>query len=444
VTETLVRPGGGRPPGPGRRGPAGAARPRATRRSLGSTSVRGLLLPGLLGAAGAAALLLVAVEVVVLLAWAADSRAGASSTEALRVGAALWLASLHSRVHAGAAVLGLPPLGLTLGATLLVARAAATLTRSRAEQGLRRPGWGAEALAVAAAVAFPYALLAGVVAAVAGTPVLHPSVPTALVGGLAVGLAGAGVGVARARRATGEPPLLSLLPPAGGAAAAGGLAAVLALAAAASAVAAVALARHGVAAGQAAGAVLPGAVGGAVLVLLEVCLVPGAAVWSLAWLAGPGFAVGDGTSVTPWGTTLGRVPAVPLLAALPSGLHGPGAGVLVVPVLAGVLGGLVVARRSQGLGWGRLILRGAAAGPVAALLAAAAAAAASGPAGAGRLLTVGPSAWRVGLAVLAEVAVGAALAAGCRGWWRARAGPPRLRRVIGPASGRVLPPPAGR
>jgi len=116
--------------------------------------------------------------------------------------------------------------------------------------------------------------------------------------------------------------------------------------------------------------------------------------------------------VGPFGTPLGAVPALPLFAALPSGPAPVWLGVvgLAVPVSAGVLGGVLVGRRLS-CGPGRASLEGLALGPCVGLAMAAAVWLSGGPLGGGRLTDVGPSWWQVGLAVLAEVGVGAAAAA---------------------------------
>ena len=91
---------------------------------------------------------------------------------------------------------------------------------------------------------------------------------------------------------------------------------------------------------------LDAGVGGGLLLLLG-CLfyLPTAVVWGLAFCVGPGFAVGEGTSVGVLGADLGAVPAVPLLAGLPSGTGSPAWWlVLLVPAAAGVLAGLVADR----------------------------------------------------------------------------------------------------
>ena len=168
-----------------------------------------------------------------------------------------------------------------------------------------------------------------------------------------------------------------------------------------------------------------------------VLLVPNGALWAVAYAAGPGFTVGAGTGVSPFGATLGPVPALPLLAALPGDGTPPPAvrAVLLLPVLAGVLTGWVLGRRlavpdpagptagtatAEPAGWfaaalsaraARAALRGLAAGAIAALVAAVLAALAGGALGPGYLAAVGPSAWRVALALAVEMAVPAALTA---------------------------------
>jgi hypothetical protein len=159
----------------------------------------------------------------------------------------------------------------------------------------------------------------------------------------------------------------------------------------------------------------PGAVGGAVLTVAQIGVLPNLALYAVAWLAGPGFAVGVGTAVTPAGSTLGLLPAVPVLGAMPA--PGPlpallGA-VVLLPVVVGAMAGWFVAARQH-----------AATSPVLdvvtdALTAAALAAGgltlalalSGGSGGPGLLDAVGPSAWKVGLVLAAELAAGAAAAA---------------------------------
>ncbi|MCW2724430.1 MAG: hypothetical protein JWN35_1351, partial [Frankiales bacterium] len=168
-------------------------------------------------------------------------------------------------------------------------------------------------------------------------------------------------------------------------------------------------------AGDLQSAAAPGLVGGVALLLLGLLFIPNAAVWGAAWLAGPGFHVGVDTAVGPFGTTLGPVPALPLLAGLPGAIS-PWLGVLAlaVPLAAGAFAGLLVTRRLAEASWRRAAAEAALAGPCAGLVAGLAGWLSGGPAGGARLTDVGPSPWQLGLAVAVEVAVGAAVYAGVR------------------------------
>jgi hypothetical protein len=153
----------------------------------------------------------------------------------------------------------------------------------------------------------------------------------------------------------------------------------------------------------------PGLAGGAVLTIGEILLIPNLVLWAGAVLAGPGFAIGTGTSVSLSSVTLGPLPAVPVLAALPAAGPWPWTALLLlaVPVSAGVLAGVLVVRARhprdlvgqvvQALG------SGGSAGVVMVLLIWLS----GGPAGPGRLAGVGPSALLVGAAFGAEVVLGA-------------------------------------
>jgi hypothetical protein len=55
-----------------------------------------------------------------------------------------------------------------------------------------------------------------------------------------------------------------------------------------------------------------GLVGGIALTVGQLPLVPNLVVWAASWLLGPGFALGTGSVVSPLGTQLGLVPALPL------------------------------------------------------------------------------------------------------------------------------------
>jgi len=60
-----------------------------------------------------------------------------------------------------------------------------------------------------------------------------------------------------------------------------------------------------------------GILGGLVVTAAQLALIPVALVWMISWIAGPGFTLGTGAIVSPFVTTVGAVPAIPLLGAIP-------------------------------------------------------------------------------------------------------------------------------
>lgn len=374
---------------------------------------RSVLSAGLLAALWAVCAGLVAVALPVLLVWAGDARSGAGAGQAMRTAGQVWLAIHGAGLRVPGGEVGLPPLGLTLLPIALLLRAAGHSARESRVGSLR------DVAVLTASIAVPYALLAAVVAAASTTAAVRPLAWQALGAGCLVGGLGGFAGVVRQARL--GPQLLSRLParaarllPAVGAA-------LALLLAAGALLAAGSLLLHLGRAQDLAAATAPGPIGGLGLLLLGLGLVPNAAVWGVSWLAGPGFAVGVGTAVGPFGTVLGPVPSLPLLAAL----AGPvptwvGVVALCLPVGAGVLGGLLVVRRLSAPTWRRACREAALVGPAAGAVAALLGWWSGGPVGGARLSELGPSPWQLGLAVAVEVAVGAAAAAVVavrRGWY---------------------------
>jgi hypothetical protein len=370
-----------------------------TRRSSPS-----VLAPGVTAAAWALGAGLVTVAVPVLLAWATDSRSGSGAAAATRMAAHLWLLAHGTSLLVPGGVVGLTPLGLAALPLLLLHRAGRHSTRTLGVLGLR------EAVALVLAIAAPYGLAAAVLAAATATAVVQPDPVRALCGALLVAVVGAGSGVLRE---AGLFVLAQRLPQRVPALAISSGVALGVLVAGGAFLAGLSLTLHAGRATALAGATGPGLVGGVALVLLGLLLVPNAVVWGVSWLAGPGFAVGVGTTVGPLGSTLGPVPAFPLLAALPVGGVPLWLGLLTlaVPIGAGALGGLLLARRRAVSSVATAALEASLLGPCVGLLVAGLCGIAGGPLGAGRLAAVGPSPWKVGLAVAVELAVPAALAA---------------------------------
>ena len=254
----------------------------------------------------------------------------------------------------------------------------------------------------------PYALLATVLAVVCATAAVRPSPAQALLGGLATGFAGAVAGALRPRR-VGRAAWLAL--PAGARRLLPAVAGASALLLAGGAlVVGLSLAWQLDHAAELTRATASGPAGGAGLMRLGLTLVPNAVLWGASWLAGPGFAIGAGTAVSPFAYELGPVPSLPLLAALPTGAPPTWLALvaLLVPLAAGALAGRLVLRTlDSSLSALRTALETAAVGPACGLVWVALAWLAGGPVGGARLSAVGLSPREVGLALAVEVALGA-------------------------------------
>ncbi len=181
--------------------------------------------------------------------------------------------------------------------------------------------------------------------------------------------------------------------------------------------------------------------GGAVLALAELAFAPVLVVWAVAWIAGPGFTVGEGSHFAVDAMTGGTLPAVPMLGALPGGdlTGGPAELAPLLVVACGAVAGWYVHRALRvrdGLrAWSATAAcLGTALG--AGALTALVVLPASGAIGPGRMAALGAPALAVGGYVALEVLVGALLvvvpcdrvlrsatAAAVRAGWR------RLRRA---------------
>ena len=158
-----------------------------------------------------------------------------------------------------------------------------------------------------------------------------------------------------------------------------------------------------------------GLLGGIALTVGQLAFLPNVVIWAAAWLVGPGFAIGTGSAVSPLGTSLGPVPAIPMLGALPAGDLALGFLGLLVPVLAGFLIGVASRPRLLlALGDDRRLrwfgAAGAGTGVTAGVVLGFLAWFSAGAAGPGRLVDVGPNPWLVGL--FAAIEIGAAVTLG--------------------------------
>jgi hypothetical protein len=405
--------------------------------------------PSVVGAAVASALQAAAASLVVVLVpvvgtWIATTGGSASWTDVVRIGLDLWLLAQHGGIVVGGGHVGLVPLGLSAAPLVACWYAGRRLARVLDPQGERiaagatraRPSFPPlRALAVFVA---GYALIAGIAAALSSMGAAQPIPGQAFVGAAVIAAAAGGFGAGTYRFGSARAALRRsgrLLPawvrgwvrPAAAALGVQSAAALLVLLALLVAHRDRVLALHE--------ALQADLVGGAVLVLAQLLLLPNLVLWTASALAGPGFAVGTGTSVTTAHAVLGPLPALPALGALPSPGALPAAAttLLAVPVLAGMIAGLLLVQARRGPWW-RLPLDVLGSGLTAGLGFTALAWLSGGPAGPGRLAVTGPVAWQAGAAFAAEVGAGGliAVAAGVgvpalvrRGWDRYRGYPAR-------------------
>lgn len=355
---------------------------------------------------------------LVLVGWIAAPHPGLGLGGVLRTAGVLWLVGHHVAVQVqGAGRIGMLPLGLVLlPGTLL-------FWAGRAVAGGQRANGGGRVLGAALAVAAPYSVIAGVIAIVSRSELVRASFPQAILAGFAVAFVAAWLGAARALTPWAK--VGTLMSERVRAILLGAAGSLAVLAAAGMLTTAVALANHVHQFGAVYDRLSPGLVGTGLLLLAQLAYLPNAVLWAIAYMVGPGFAVGAGTIVAPTGSVLGQIPRFPLLAALPTGLHDSVAGwlaalLLSLPYLAGVTGGLLIVRHVPHMTVDGAAIRGFCSGAACGVILGLLAAFAGGPLGDGRLSAVGPSAWQVTVVATLELGIAAAVSAGAGHWWYRR------------------------
>ncbi len=337
---------------------------------------------------------------------------GGSAAGGARFALAAWLLGHGVPVTTPTDRITLVPLAVTALSAWRVARAGVHASRVAGGSSSRtvRP-----ALSGAAAVALAYAVIGAGAAALARTPAVAVSPLRAATAYGFFGLVAATLGALATSRAArafarGMPDMVR----------AGvrlGLVVVALLVAAGAAMTGAALAARGGEASDMLGSYRAGLLGQAGITVLCLAYAPNLAVWGVAYLLGPGFAVGIGTTVGPGAVVLGPLPVVPVLAALPTGpATGSWAVLPAVPLLIAMVAAGLLARRWRGRdgalpSWAEHVGAAVLAGLVAGVLIQMAAIAAAGALGSGRLAALGPAGWRPGVFATVVVSLGAIVAA---------------------------------
>ncbi len=357
---------------------------------------RPLAPAALLGGAGAAAATLMLCLGVAIMVWfSADAGAHGAPRDALRVGALGWLLGHGSGVRVDGVPVTVVPLGLTVLCAWVLWRVGRWVGESVSGHGPDADAisdgardWTVPVSSVL--LALGYALVVAVTTAVAGSSATAPNggraVLWSLVLGLTFGAAGIAVGSGRAAI------WVAVLPGSIRAAARICRTVLLTRMLVCLLVLGAALALDLGTAVNVTAQLHPSAGDATVFTLLSAVLVPNAAVFSGAYLLGPGFTVGVGTLVSPTAVSIGALPMFPMLAALPdNGEPAAWVGYLVVLApLSAAVATLRAQRRMPTTRWSEALLRGLMGGVLAGLCVGVLAGVAGGAVGPGRMSEVGP------------------------------------------------------
>lgn len=376
-------------------------------------------------AGGSAAVVsMLTIALPALLVWVASAESTVEWTRAFSVGSSIWLLANGAPLGAGQASISLMPWLLTaipLGIAIIAVRKVLVQLDDEKPRGFEtRGGPGRDVANMAVAFIASYAAVGLLVAlATSGHP-LHASalgsvLGTAVVGAIAVlaavalelraDIGSVAPGLSRVLKARLPVNLRRAIRP--------GLVGAFAVFGAGLVLTLGVIVAHRDRIGQLYDTLGGDPVGISVLSLGQLLALPNVALWAASWMAGPGFAFGQGTSITWSHSHLGLLPLIPGLGALPD----PGtlpAGlwlVVLVPVAAGVLVGWRAVRSVARLSSWQVKARVAAAAcVVAALTLTLASALAGGSLGAARLSVVGAPSLMFGAAVFGELMLGATVA----------------------------------
>lgn len=154
----------------------------------------------------------------------------------------------------------------------------------------------------------------------------------------------------------------------------------------------------------------PGIFGGVLLLILVIATIPNMAISALAYLLGPGFAIGSGTLVNPAVHRIGEIPAFPLLAAIPTNTNK----FLFIGVLLGIGAGFTIALLMEKTDRADDLLALPIVIVISALFIAAINFLSNGTLLGERLSVVGPSLWIFPLIYLLEAGIGAGIFLGIK------------------------------
>jgi hypothetical protein len=393
------------------------SRPRGTS-AVAAPSDRGrrpLAVGAALAGVSAAGSVLLACLGIALAGWFA-SEAGAFGTtkDALRVGADGWLLAQGAHLSIPTVTITVVPLGLTALCAYVAYRLGRWAAATSLVPDLRTVGVAAVLLAGV------YAFVCVLTAVLTSVASAQPDLAKAFFGGFLLSFLGGGSGLLAGSGRLRD--LLGRLPEPVRALCTGAVAGLLLVVAASAVLVAVALLTDLDASATVLSRLHVTTSGGLLYTLVVAAVAPNAVLMGSAYVAGPGFAVGTGTLVSPTVVSLGPVPAFPLLAALPSDGPTPGWAIalMVIPVAMGAMGALVMLRRYPVATFVEGAVRGLGCGALGGLGLGVLVACAGGSVGPGRMTDVGAPRLDVMIAAMVAMAVGGALAGLAGTWWGRR------------------------
>ncbi|GAB3237626.1 cell division protein PerM [Kineosporia babensis] len=315
-------------------------------------------------AAQAAIASLVVVMVPVVLAWATASYSRAPWTDVVQLGTGTWLLAHHSGLVIAEGQIGLVPIGLLLVPVIACWIGGVRLARGldpnadQIREGIGRARPRAPRPKAMAVFAFTYTGLVTAVAVFVTTQEVRPLLGQTFAGAMTIVCLAGAAGMA-AWVGGGVIPGLRLLvdksrapkvirrcfrPVLLGVGVQLGAALILLITATVLGWDRVTMLHS---------ALNTGVVGGIVLTLAQLLVVPNLVIWSGSYASGAGFSVGTDTTVAPGQLDLGALPALPVLGALPSA---PGPETLWLLVAIPVVGGMVTGYRVLRMPLGRNLI----------------------------------------------------------------------------------------
>lgn len=273
------------------------------------------------------------VTCLVMLAWAVSPNPAGDAAAAWRAAGLTWLGAHLVPLQVGGEPVTLLPIGGLLLGLLLARRSGAWAGRLLPEPGVGEVAW----LVLGAGLLYG----AGGAAVAWLSAAESASAQPAQAGAVTAAVAAAGALWGISREAGLVERIRGRISDAAWRTWLAGLAAVVGLFGAGAVLVTASLVRHFPEVAGTLSDLDPGVVGAAGVTLIDALSLPNLAIWAMAVIVGPGFLLGSTGDLSAFGGSVESLPALPVLAAIPTTVPGWAPVLLVVPVLLGVLAGRI-------------------------------------------------------------------------------------------------------